>query len=120
MFYHVRGIFENPVGENHYTKANLVTHNNFERALQNQAAAGAGKQALILAQLERPAIREPKINFQDVIDQRSVKQLGHTELSDIAQTRNVVPLGRLDGDYLKFRILAAQKSARSGDRAARA
>src|SRR5256885_12196945 len=27
MFHHIRGVFENSVGENHHTKAALVTHN---------------------------------------------------------------------------------------------
>ena len=73
MFHHVRGVFENPVGENHYTKTFLVTHNNFERSLKNQSAAGAREQAFVLAKLERAAVSEAKLDLQNIVDQRGIE-----------------------------------------------
>src|SRR6185437_4951825 len=78
VFRHVGGVLENVVRKDHYSESALVAG----RDLQ-----GAG-------------ISEMEIDFQNVVDERRIEELGNFELRDIAQPRDVVALRRLNGNNL--------------------
>ena len=118
MLDHVRGVLEDVVGEDHDAETALVAGGNFESAFKNEAGTGAGHEAFILAKLQSAGVGKIEVDLENFVDKRWVKELGDTELGDIAQTRYVVSFGGLNGDDFDLGILLAKKPTDTRDSAA--
>src|SRR5262245_40321460 len=108
----VRGVLEDVVREDHDAEAGAVALDDPPGPLVDQAGAGAGEQALGLAQLHGAGVRQLVVDLQDLVDERRLEQLRDTELAQVAQSGDVVPLGRLHRDHLDVGLLAPQEPAR--------
>src|SRR5262249_24809485 len=112
VFYHIGGVLENVVREDHHAEADAVAFDDPPGPLVDEARAGAGQQALRLAEVQGAGVGQLVIDLPDLVDERRVEELGYFELPDVPQPGDVVPFRGLDGDDLHAGLLAAQEPAR--------